>query len=188
VQPASIPSPVQAFAPDFSRRFSAIMAALVALIARRFLRDPRLALFIVPLCARLNRTARRVQRLMARLAAGNLPKPHAPGRVGGPHPSTGVLPTGRGWLIRDIGHEGAGYASQLEALLAEPATAALLALVPAMRRLLNSIKRILAVGVFAFRSRPAPPKPPAPEPFGKVAFRSQGYTWYEVPTPPANTT
>jgi len=183
VQPAPIPDPVQAFAPDFARRFSAIMAALVALIARRFLRDPRLALFIVPLWNRLNRTTRRFERLMAHLAAGTLPKPRRSGRSG--HRSAIALPTSRAWLIRDLGSEAAGYASQLQALLAEAAAAAVLALVPAAKRLLKPVERLLGIGAFALRPRPAPPEPPAPEPLGEVAFRSQGYTWYVVPTPPA---
>jgi hypothetical protein len=49
------PIPVQAFAPDFARRFGLIIAALVALIARRLLREPRLALLIIPLCTRLSK-------------------------------------------------------------------------------------------------------------------------------------
>jgi len=189
VQPVPIPAPVQAFAPDFARRFSAIMAALAALVARRFLREPRLALLIVPLWNRLNRTTRRFERLMAHLAAGTLPKPRAPGRSGGrrsaPHPSAIVLPTGRAWLIRDLGSEAAGYASQLQALLAEAAAAAILALVPAAKRLLKPVERLLGIGAFALRPRPASPTHPASEPLGEVAFRSQGYTWYVVPTPPA---
>jgi len=189
VQPVPIPAPVQAFAPDFARRFSAIMAALAALVARRFLREPRLALFIVPLWNRLNRTTRRFERLMAHLAAGTLPKPRAPGRSGGrrsaPHPNTIALPTSRAWLIRDLGSEAAGYASQLQALLAERAAAAILALVPAAKRLLHPVERLLGIGAFALRPRPVRLTPPAPEPLGEVAFRSQGYTWYVVPTPPA---
>jgi len=189
VQPVPIPAPVQAFAPDFARRFSAIMAALAALVARRFLRDPRLALFIVPLWNRLNRYSRRFERLMLALAAGTQPLPRAPGRSGGrrsaPHPSAIVLPTGRAWLIRDLGSEAAGYASQLQALLAERAAAAILALAPAAKHIINPVKHLLGIGAFALRPRPARPTPPAPEPLGEVAFRSQGYTWYVVPTPPA---
>jgi len=161
------------------------MAALAALVARRFLREPRLALFIVPLWNRLNRYSRRFERLMAHLAAGTLPKPRAPGRSGGSHRSAIVLPTGRAWLIRDLGSEAAGYASQLQALLAEAAAAAILALVPAAKRLLKPVERLLGIGAFALRPRPASPTHPASEPLGEVAFRSQGYTWYVVPTPPA---
>ncbi len=180
---APLPAPVQAFASDFARRLGIILAALAALIARRFLREPGLAALIVPLWTRLNRAARRFERLMARLAAGNLSKPHRSG-PGGPHSS--ALPTGRGWLIRALGPEAAPYATQLETLLAEPAAAGLLAQLPAARRIIQPIARLLAVGAFAPRRRPARAALPAPPPLGEVAFRSQGYTWYEVPTPPAN--
>src|ERR1035437_1142043 len=54
---AAPPIPVQAFAPDLARRVGLILAALVALIARRFLREPRLALLIIPLCTRIHRAA-----------------------------------------------------------------------------------------------------------------------------------
>jgi len=84
VQPTPTPAPVQAFAPDFSRRLRLILTTLAALIARRFLREPRLAALIVPLWSRLQRAARRFERLMARLTAGRLPKPHRSG-PGGPH-------------------------------------------------------------------------------------------------------
>ena len=43
VSPAPNPSPVQAFAPDLARRFGLIVAGLAALVAHRFLRQPRLS-------------------------------------------------------------------------------------------------------------------------------------------------
>jgi len=88
--------------------------------------------------------------------------------------------------VRTLGYEAAGCASQLQALVAERAAAAVLALVPAAQHIIKPIERLLGIGAFALRPRPAPPVPPAPEPLGEVAFRSQGYTWYVVPTPPAN--
>jgi hypothetical protein len=72
----------------------------------------------------------------------------------------------------------------LQALLAEPAAAELLAQAPSAGRILRPITRLLAIGAFAPRPRPARAAPMA-APLGKVAFRSQGYTWYVVPTPPA---
>jgi len=197
VQAAPLPAPVQAFAPDFARRLGFILATLAALIARRFLRQPRFAALIVPLWRRLNRAARRFERLMVGLAAGRLPKPRAsgapssgsPGR-GGLHRSADTLPTGRGWLVAALGHEAAACATQLQALLAEPSAAELLALVPTAQRILRPLTRMLAIGAFAFRPRPARAAPVAAPPlafvpFDEVAFRSQGYTWYVVPTPPA---
>jgi len=184
MQPAPTPAPVQAFAPDFSRRLRLILTTLAALIARRFLREPRLAALIVPLWSRLNRAARRFERLMAGLAAGRLPKPHRSG-PGGPHRSAAALPTGRGWLVRALGPEATACATQLEALLAEPAAAELLLVAPTARRILRPIARMLAIGAFAPRPRFARAAPELP-PLGEVAFRSHGYTWYVVPTPPAN--
>ncbi len=181
--PAPLPAPVQAFAPDFARRLGLILAALTALIAQRFLRDPRLAALIVPLWTRLTHTTRRFERLMARLAAGTLPRPRNSGSGG--HRSAAALPAGRGWLVAALGHEAAACATQLEALLAEPAAAAFLAAVPAARRIIRPLARLLAIGVFAPRRRAAA-APPEPSSFGEVAFRSQGRTWYVVPTPPAN--
>ena len=112
MQSAPLPAPVQAYAPDFARRLGIILATLSALIARRFLREPKFSALIVPLWTRLTRTARRFERLMARLAAGTPAKPHRPGRTGGPRSAT-VLPTGRGWLVAALGSEAAACATQL---------------------------------------------------------------------------
>jgi hypothetical protein len=191
VNATPIPAPVQAYAPDLARRVGIILAALAALVARRFLRQPHLAALIIPLWTRIQRAARRFERLMAHLAAGRLPLPRRSGappsgspRRGGPHHAD-TLPTGRGWLVAVLGHEAAACATQLQFLLAEPAAVELLALAPTARRILRPIARMLAVGAFALRPRPARVAPVA-EPRREVAFRSQGYTWYVVPTPPAN--
>ncbi len=187
---APIPAPAFAFAPDLARRVGLILAALAALaalVARRFLREPRLAALIIPLWTRLNRAARRFERLMLGLAAGTLPRPRTP-RRGGPRQPR-LLPAGRFWLIRALGPEAAACATQLQALLAEPTTTELLVRVPAAGRILRPLARLLAIGASAPRRRPAravPAPPPAPPPLGEVAFRSAGFTWYAVPTPPAN--
>ena len=178
-------TPNQAYAPDFARRFTIIMTALAALIAARLLRHPSYVALIVPLWNRINRAARRFERLVARLTAGKPSKPRRPGHHrGGPHSS--LLPRGRFWLIGVLGYEGAGYASQLAALLAEPAAVALLAEVPAAGRILRPIARMLAIGATQRPVRPKPAARPSLEfiPPGPLAFRSHGYTWYEVPTPP----
>ena len=90
-----------------------------------------------------------------------------------------------------LGYEAAGYASQLTALLAEAGAAELLAQAPTAGRILRPISRMLGSGAYALRSRPVRPapvaaKPPKEEffPPGPLAFRSLGYTFYEVPTPP----
>ena len=151
VNPRPNPTPVQASAPDLARRVGLIVAALAALVARRFLRDPHLVSLIVPLWTRLTRTARSFDRLMPRVAANRLPKPRPP-RPQRPTPSTAratPLPTGHGWLIRALGHEAAAYAGQLDSLLAEPGTADLLAAVPAAARILRPVGRMLGLTAFA---------------------------------------
>ena len=171
---------------DFAPRFVMIMTALAALVAARLLRHPRLCALIVPLWTRITRAGRRFERLMTRLAAGKPAKPHRSGR-GGPHRN--IFPTGRAWLVVALGSEGACLASQLQALLAEPGAADLLALVPSAGRILRPLSRMLAIGAYTLRSRPVRPAPVAKQPLefippGPLAFRSHGYTWYEVPTPP----
>ena len=186
------PAPVQASAPDLARRVGLILAALAALVARRLLHHPRLSALIIPLWTRLNRAARRFERLMARLAAGRLSKPRQSGRHG-PHRSAETLPTGRGWLVAALGSEAAAYAFQLQTLLAEPAAVELLALAPTAQRIIRPLTRMLAIGAFAIRPRPARAAPKAASPLafvppGEIVGRSPGFTWYEVPTPPAPAT
>ena len=178
------------------------MTALADLIARRFSRDPSLLALVPlawPLWTHFKRAATRFERLIALLAAGKLPKPRAPrasARRGGPR-SVNALPTAKGWLIRILGWEAAGYASQLTHLLAEPGAAELLALLPTASRILNPVKRCLGAAEYVLHQRPARPKPVAKpvfatnlrfEPPGPFAFRNTGHTWYKAYTPPWNGT
>ena len=155
--------------PTLAPRLGVILRNLAALIARRFLHDPRCVVFIVPLWRHLTRAAQRLDNLLARLAAGPLPPPvprSRKPRQGGPRPKP-QFPTTRAWLIRALGAEAAACASQLETLLAEPEAAALLAN-PAARRTLAPIRRML--GLVPPRPRrasaaaAAPPPRPAPIP------------------------
>jgi hypothetical protein len=159
-------SPTLSLAPDFARRLGIILAALAALVARRFLRDPFRAPLVIPLWTHLTRAARRLNRAFARRAAGFSPRPCAVK----PHPANprraSALPTRRGWLAAALGPEAAAYASQMESLLAEPAAADALARSLAARRTLAPIRRML--GLLAprprrprVRVRPQPPPAPA---------------------------
>jgi hypothetical protein len=159
--PAPLPAPVQAFVPDFARRFALIMSMLMAIVARRLPREPRLALLVVPLWTRLNRAAQRFARLMVRLAAARPPRPPRPGRAGS-HRRAPALPTGRGWLVRALGYEVAGCASQLEALLAEPEAVELLAQAPTAGRILRPILGMITLT--AIPRKPRPPRAPKPRP------------------------
>jgi hypothetical protein len=171
VTPAPNPAPVQAFAPDLARRVALIVANLAALVAHRFLREPRLSSLIVPLWTRLTHTARRFERLIAQITANRAqkPRPTSPHR---PNPNTAraanPLPTGHGWLIRALPQEAAAYAAQLESLLAEPGVADLLAASPAATRILRPLGRMLGLTAFApkrnapKRNTPKPRPQPAP--------------------------
>ena len=153
MNPAPSTPDLQALAPDVARRFTLIIAALAALIARVFLHNPRLLPLFIPLCNRLNRAARRFSTLMARIAANQHPK-RRPGRVRpGSRKPRPPIPTSYAWLIRAIPYEAAGLGAQLAHLLAEPGVAELLAAAPSAQRLLNPIRHALALS----------PKPPWPK-------------------------
>ena len=145
--------------PNPAAGIGGILRSLAALIARRFLNDPRHAVFIVPLWRLLTRAAGRLETLLARRAAAPLPspRPRAP-RPAGPRRKP-AFPTGRAWLIRALGAEAAVHAAQIEALLARPEAADLLAN-PAARRILAPVRRIL--GLVPPRQRA--PRRPAPKP------------------------
>ena len=140
-------SPVARFAdvaPELVQRLGWIVAGVAALVARRFLREPKYFALIIPLWGWLGRSGRRFGRVRAEAR----PRVEAVRRVRGvatPR-ATGVrLPSGRGWLVRALGWEAAGYGSQLAALLAEPELQALLTTVPAAGRILRPLCRMLGV-------------------------------------------
>ncbi len=147
--------------------FGVILRNLAALIARRFLHHKLHAAFIIPLWRHLTQAALRLDRLRARLAAGKLlpPRPRARNHSG-PHQKP-LFPTTPAWLINALGAEAAIYAAQLDSLLADPATADLLACT-AGRRTLAPIRRMLGLAPArpAASRQPAPPRrqPPRPEP------------------------
>ena len=152
--------------------FGVILRNLAALIARRFLHDPLHAALIIPLWQHLTRAALRLDRLRARLAAGPLPPPRPRAtNHSGPHRRS-PFPTTSAWLIRALGAEAAACAAQIEALLADPAAADLLACTAA-RRTLAPIRRMLGLPpanpprpITQASDAPAPPRraPPRPAP------------------------
>ena len=167
-------------APDFARRLAVILAGLAALIARRFLRDAFRASLILPLWTHLTRAARRLECAFARLAAGFPPRPRAAkSRASGPHRRP-VLPTRRGWLVATLGPEAAAYASQIAAVLAEPAAADALARSLAARRTLAPIRRMLGLAA----PHPRPPRVrPQPPPALVAAPRPTPPPWLRDPPP-----
>jgi len=168
------------WSPDFARRLGVILAGLAALVARRFLGDPFRAALIVPLWTHLTRATRRLERAFARLAAGRAPRPRSP-HPAGPHRRP-ALPTSRAWLVRALGPEAAGYASQLQSLLAEPVAADALARSLAARRILAPIRRMLGLTP----PRPRQPRPrvrPQPPPAPVAAPRPTPPPWLRDPPP-----
>lgn len=129
-------------APELARRFALILAGLAALVARRFLRMPHLVGLTVRLWTRLGRMARRFERGFARKAAKRAARP---GGGGAPRVRAASLPSGRGWLVRELGWEAAGFGCQLEALLADPAMQAALAELPGLGRVMRPLCRMLGV-------------------------------------------
>jgi hypothetical protein len=190
-------------APDVARRLGMIVAGLIAVVARRFVRMPHLAALALPLWNRLTRTVRRFGRVMTNLAAGRAPRPARVARMehsvirdlpaqDRPPPPRDPLPRGRDWLVRELGYEAAGYGSQLEHMLREPEIAALLAASPAACRILRPLCRMLAVHdalPAAPRRARAPttkPSAPAAPPRPRQRVRRQGAAPpATVATPPA---
>jgi len=162
-----IPAQVRAHAPALAAKLAQILADLARLI---FARLPAFGPLAVPLHNRVAGVARRLAALLAHLAAGRLPRPHAPRpkaedgpRHGGPPPVN--LPTRRGWIVQTLGHHAAGYASQLQFLLNDPQTLATLAAaspqaVASIARTLRPLCRRLGVDLPAILQ--PPPRPPAP--------------------------
>ena len=145
--------------PNLAAGIGIVLRGLAALIARRFLHDPIRAALIVPLWRHLTRAACRLDRLLARLAAGPLPPSLPRAKAHSGKRRKAIFPTTRAWLIRALGAEAAAYAAQLDSLLADPAAADLLASA-AGRRTLAPIRRML--GLLPPRPRrPAAAPPPA---------------------------
>jgi hypothetical protein len=181
MQPGPLPAELIAAAPDISGRLGRILMALAALVAHAFLRDPRHVGLINPLWRYITRTARRFDSAITRLVAGKQraysPRPGrtTPSAPQEPRPRV-RLPTDHAWLVLTLKHHAAGYGSQLNHLLSEPETAALIAACPQAARLLRPLCHLLGISPAAIqpppRARrvgrssathhsPAPTEPPA---------------------------
>ena len=153
---ASPPVVLRDAAPVLARHLGVILAGLVDLIARRFLRDPACVALLVPLCLRLRRALGRFERAVTRpvVARGTMPVGMRMGaaraRVRQPAAPAVRLPGGHGWLVRVLGWEAAAYMCQLEALLATPGMDALAAR-PGVGRILRPVCRMLGVGARVVR-------------------------------------
>ena len=164
-----IPEPLRAAAPALAERFAWIIAGLIAVIARGFLRHPTRAAVIAPLCAWLQRTRNRFNRLATQAAAGRRPRATPP-RPAGRHRDAARRPSARpvalprqyGWLVHELRHEAAFFRNQLERLLETPEAQALLEAIPTAGRLLRPLCHMLALKP-AILAKPKPPRAPEPD-------------------------
>ena len=132
-------------APELARRFAMIMAGLGALVARRFLKMPHLSGFTVLLFSRLSRAARRFHRALTGPQAKVRARRARTDQAGTARTRPLALPSGRGWILRELGWEAAAFLTYLEALLAEIETQAALVAAPRAGRILRPICRMLGV-------------------------------------------
>ena len=154
-------------------RFVAILTGLRAVIGTHLARDRSREAVFVLLWTRIGRTANRFAALFARWRAGKLPRPR-PSRAGqsrSPRAPQPRLPRKHVWVVAEIGYQAAGYAGQLQHLLAEPDMADFLAAAPQAGRLLRPLCHMLGITAAPElpaslalppppRFRPAPPPPP----------------------------
>ena len=170
----------QQAATELAGRLDAIFAAIALVVAAHF---RILGPWTSPIWARFNRANRRLQALLAHLAAGRLPRPHAPRerRPSTPDPMNPApllpLPRAWAWLVRKIGYRAAGYGAQLQYLLDDPAMLAVIVAAPTAGRTLRPFCRLLGVTLPAVlqlpprkrkphspQARPAQPRPKPPRP------------------------
>ena len=148
-----------------------IVAGLQKAAAARAGRDHAVAPLVMLLWTRLARLTARFDALVARLTAGHpaaparpriRPTSTAPARKA---PAAGLrLPRSHTWLIRLLPGEAASYGCQLQALLADPAMAALLAAAPEAGRILRPLCRLLAIAPEGSLALPSAAGKPAPKP------------------------
>ncbi len=190
--PAPVPAILPALTPDLTARLGGLFIALVKLVAACFARHPRFALIVVPLCRRLTHTRQRIERMLARLAAGKPaqrrsppPRPHQPAPP--PAADRPRVPSTPAWLLKATGSEAAIIGTQLEALLAEPAVADLLARTPALAHLLHPVRRMLGIAVLPPKPRkPRQPRLRRPRPRLSAPRREQLPAWLQGRPPTAS--
>jgi hypothetical protein len=173
---AARPTPSDALrtaAPELARQVGLVLGGLCTAIVKGTAGQTLLRALIDLAWMRVNRTRHRLERLLARVAAGWLPCPvalRAPARPADPSaprrtrvcaPALGRLPRARAWLVRVAGYHAAGSGSQLEHLLTDPVMAEFLAAVPSAARMLRPLCRTLGISPPVLGFPPPPPPRPA---------------------------
>ncbi len=133
-----------------------------------------------PLCNYLNRAARRLAALLDAIEAGTLraPRQRPPRERAARPPARPALPAKKDWLGRTLGWEIRGFASQLEHLLNQPETQALLVREPARAaRILRPLARMLGIAPIALppppSRKPTPRKPRERKPRARRPTRAE---------------
>jgi hypothetical protein len=189
---AARPTPsdtLRAAAPDLARQVGLVLGGLCTAIAQGTAGQTLLRALIELAWRRVFRMRHHLERLLARVAAGWLPRPAAPRapaavapdptvprRTRVCAPALGCWPRARAWLVRVAGWRAAGSGSQLEHLLTDPVMAEFLAAVPSAARMLRPLCRTLGISppVLGF----PPPKPPrAPRAARPAAFATAPAPW-----------
>ena len=116
--------------------------------------------------ARIARATRRLQHLLALAAQGREPRQYTPrpNRAPTTKRPKSLLPRRRGWGAAMFGHHGNAYGSQLNHLLQQPETIALLRAAPARTRIaaaraVRPILHMFAWDLPDVLQRPGPPRP-----------------------------
>lgn len=178
-----------------------IMQGMRAIVAAEAARNRALAPLLCLVWAYLGRAAPRLERLIARWRAGHLPPPRPPGTSGAAtgarlsHPDTPRpgstrtrLPGRHAWLIRLV-QPTAQLAPHLQALLALPVIAELLAAAPQAGRILRPLCRMVGMHPLPpiLRRPPIPRRPvPSAEAAPTVTRRPRRCPpGAELPAPPA---
>jgi hypothetical protein len=148
-----------------------LVAGLRQAAAARAGRDHAVAPLVTLLWTRLARLTARFDALVARLTAGHPAAPTRPRTRSAATvparkaPVAGLrLPRSHTWLIRLLPGEAASYGSQLQAMLADPQMAALLAAAPEAGRILRPLCRLLAITPEGLLALPSAAGKPAPKP------------------------
>ena len=183
MNPAPLTPDLRALAPGFAARFAIIMLGLAKIMAIRFDRHPRFKPLAFIIWNRFVSTHRRFTAIMTRLAAGRAPRVNpSRDRVRTRTSTTQPkIPNTNGWLGLELKHEAAIWRARLEALLAEPGMAELLAASPALNLILNPIR--IALGMPTDPPRHVPPTPPPPPP-PPLTAEALSYLWpFRTPSP-----
>jgi hypothetical protein len=168
---------LRAAAPDLARRLGLTLGGLCTALGVVVGKSPAAALLTLA-WKHIFRRRGLLEALLARVAAGWLPRPVAPRPTPtakqpaareplapdrphiGPLPLD-PLPRGRAWLVRIVGYRAAGFGSQLDHLLTDPAMAEFVAAVPSAARMLRPLCQALGISPPALGFPPPPPPRPA---------------------------